>query len=40
MKFVAYPVLPLVDPWGLFEPRPARVTVLLIAGPGFSNYVC
>jgi uncharacterized membrane protein (DUF4010 family) len=41
LAFVAYPVLPTgaVDPWGLIEPRPAWVTVLLIAGLGFTNYV-
>lgn len=41
LAFVAYPVLPTgsIDPWGLIEPRPAWVTVLLIAGLGFTNYV-
>ena len=41
LAFVAYPVLPAgsIDPWGLIEPRPAWVTVLLIAGLGFANYV-
>jgi uncharacterized membrane protein (DUF4010 family) len=41
LAFVAYPVLPVgsIDPWGLIEPRPAWVTVLLIAGLGFTNYV-
>lgn len=41
LAFVAYPVLPTgsIDPWGLIEPRPAWVTVLLIAGLGFANYV-
>jgi uncharacterized membrane protein (DUF4010 family) len=41
LAFVAYPVLPIgaVDPWGLIEPRPAWVTVLLIAGLGFTNYI-
>lgn len=41
LAFVAYPVLPTgsIDPWGLIEPRPAWVTVLLIAALGFANYV-
>jgi len=38
---VAYPILPggAIDPWGLIEPRPAWITVLLVAGLGFTNYV-
>ncbi len=41
LAFVAYPILPSgsIDPWGLIEPRPAWITVLLIAGLGFTNYV-
>ncbi len=41
LAFVAYPALPegAVDPWGLVEPRAAWVTVILIAGIGFGNYV-
>jgi uncharacterized membrane protein (DUF4010 family) len=41
LAFVAYPVLPAasIDPWGLIQPRPAWITVLLIAGLGFTNYV-
>lgn len=41
LAFVVYPALPegAVDPWGLVEPRAAWVTVLLIAGIGFCNYV-
>jgi uncharacterized membrane protein (DUF4010 family) len=41
LAFVAYPILPLgsVDPWGLIDLRPAWVTVLLIAGLGFTNYL-
>jgi len=41
LAFVIYPALPegSVDPWGLVEPRAAWVTVLLIAGIGFANYV-
>jgi len=41
LAFVAYPILPTepIDPWGLIEPRPAWITVLLIAGLGFTNYV-
>jgi uncharacterized membrane protein (DUF4010 family) len=39
--FVIYPVLPdrPVDPWRLFNPREAWLTVILIAGIGFINYV-
>ena len=41
LTFVVYPVLPdgPVDPWGLIDPREAWVTVILIAGIGFVNYV-
>ncbi len=41
LAFIIYPVLPggAVDPWGLVEPRPAWVTVILIAALGFANYV-
>jgi uncharacterized membrane protein (DUF4010 family) len=41
LAFVVYPVLPTapIDPWGLVEPRNAWVTVILIAGLGFVNYV-
>jgi uncharacterized membrane protein (DUF4010 family) len=41
LAFVAYPILPTgsVDPWGLIEPRPVWITVLLIAALGFTNYV-
>ena len=41
LAFVAYPVLPpgSIDPWGLVEPRAAWITVLLIAGLGFTNYI-
>jgi len=39
--FVIYPVLPnrYVDPWQLFNPRDAWVSVIAIAGIGFVNYV-
>jgi uncharacterized membrane protein (DUF4010 family) len=39
--FVIYPILPnrLVDPWKLLNPREAWLTVMLIAGIGFVNYV-
>ncbi len=39
--FVIYPVLPMeaIDPWGLVQPRAAWVTVILIAGIGFANYI-
>lgn len=41
LAFVAYPILPpgSIDPWGLVEPRPAWITVILIAGLGFTNYL-
>jgi len=41
LAFVIYPILPRgsVDPWHLFEPRTAWVTVILIATLGFANYV-
>jgi uncharacterized membrane protein (DUF4010 family) len=39
--FVIYPVLPdrYVDPWQLFNPSDAWITVIAIAGIGFVNYV-
>jgi uncharacterized membrane protein (DUF4010 family) len=39
--FVIYPVLPdrTIDPWALLNPREAWLTVILIAGIGFINYV-
>lgn len=39
--FVIYPALPRIpiDPWGLVNPREAWLTVVLIAGLGFVNYV-
>lgn len=41
LAIVIYPALPLgaVGPWKLIEPRTAWVTVILIAGIGFINYV-
>ena len=41
LAVVIYPALPpgTVDPWGVIEPRTAWVTVILIAGIGFVNYV-
>jgi len=41
LAFVVYPALPpgTVDPWGVVEPRTAWVTVILIAGIGFVNYI-
>jgi uncharacterized membrane protein (DUF4010 family) len=40
--FVIYPVLPnrYVDPWQLFNPSDAWISVIAIAGIGFANYVC
>jgi len=41
LAFAVYPVLPdhAVDSWGLIVPRDAWLTVLLIAGIGFANYI-
>ena len=41
LAFVIYPALPqgTVDPWGTLEPRAAWLTVLLLAGISFVNYV-
>src|SRR5690606_21878366 len=41
LAFVIYPALPegSIDPWGALEPRTAWVTVILIAGIGFVNYI-
>jgi uncharacterized membrane protein (DUF4010 family) len=41
LAFVVYPILPdhPVDPWGLFVPRTAWATVILIAAMGFVSYV-
>jgi uncharacterized membrane protein (DUF4010 family) len=41
LAFVVYPILPTgdVDPWQLVDPRSAWITVILIAGMGFGNYV-
>jgi uncharacterized membrane protein (DUF4010 family) len=41
LAFVIYPGLPegTIDSWGLINPRSAWVTVLLIAGIGFANYI-
>jgi uncharacterized membrane protein (DUF4010 family) len=41
LAIVIYPALPVgaVGPWHLVEPRAAWVTVILIAGIGFVNYV-
>lgn len=41
LGLVIYPALPegSIDRWGLVQPREAWVTVLLLAGIGFANYV-
>ncbi len=41
LAIVIYPALPVgaIGPWHLIEPRAAWVTVILIAGIGFANYV-
>ncbi len=40
--FVIYPVLPdrYIDPWQLFNPSDAWISIIAIAGIGFVNYVC
>ncbi len=41
LAFAVYPVLPShpIDRWGLIHPQAAWLTVLLIAGIGFANYI-
>src|ERR1700721_115189 len=41
LGFVVYPVLPnrYIDPWQLFNPSDAWLSVIAIAGIGFVNYV-
>lgn len=41
LAFVIYPALPTgsIDPWHILVPRDALVTVILIAGIGFVNYI-
>jgi uncharacterized membrane protein (DUF4010 family) len=41
LGLVVYPVLPdhFIDRWGLINPRQAWITVVVIAGIGFVNYV-
>ncbi|MCC6207168.1 MAG: MgtC/SapB family protein [Gammaproteobacteria bacterium] len=41
LAIVIYPALPAgaIGPWNLIEPRAAWLTVLLIAGIGFVNYI-
>ncbi|MGE0496521.1 MAG: MgtC/SapB family protein [Ramlibacter sp.] len=41
LAIVIYPALPAgaVGPWALIEPRAAWITVILIAGIGFVNYI-
>ncbi|HRW09406.1 MAG TPA: DUF4010 domain-containing protein [Caldilineaceae bacterium] len=41
LAFVIYPALPegSIDPWEALEPRAAWITVILIAGIGFINYI-
>ena len=41
LAFIVYPVLPegTVDPWHLIDPRAVWITVILVAGLGFANYV-
>ena len=41
LAFVIYPALPAgtIDRWKIIDPRAAWVTVLLIAGIGFANYI-
>ena len=41
LAFLIYPALPTgsIDPWHILVPRDALVTVILIAGIGFINYI-
>jgi uncharacterized membrane protein (DUF4010 family) len=41
LGLVVYPVLPnrFIDRWELINPRQAWITVIIIAGIGFVNYV-
>jgi uncharacterized membrane protein (DUF4010 family) len=41
LGFVIWPLLPdrFIDPWQLFQPREAWITVVVIACLGFMNYV-
>jgi len=41
LAFVIYPALPegSIDKWGAIQPREAWITVILIAGIGFVNYI-
>jgi len=41
LAFVIYPLLParFVDPWRLIDPRDVWLTVIVVAGIGFANYV-
>jgi uncharacterized membrane protein (DUF4010 family) len=41
LGFVIWPLLPdrFIDPWQLFQPREAWITVVVIACLGFVNYV-
>jgi uncharacterized membrane protein (DUF4010 family) len=41
LSVVVYPLLPdrFIDPWHLIEPRQYWITVVVIAGIGFLNYV-
>jgi uncharacterized membrane protein (DUF4010 family) len=41
LTFIVYPILPqsTIDPWGLIDARASWMTVILIAGIGFINYI-
>ena len=41
LTFIIYPILPAdtIDPWGLVDARASWITVILIAGIGFINYI-
>ena len=41
LTFVIYPLLPdrFIDPWSLFNPKEAWITVIVLAGISFVNYV-
>lgn len=41
LTFIIYPILPAdtIDPWRLIDARASWITVILIAGIGFINYI-
>lgn len=41
LTFVIYPTLPdnYIDPWGLVNPKQAWLTIIVLAGLSFANYI-